>query len=428
MPFDRQSLPLSTASGAARDAYFQGIEAKITAWPGAIEAFDRAIAQDPGFALAHVAKAHTHLERGDAAAARAAIASAHLHAAGVSDREASHIAYFARLITGDAEAALAALPAHLAAWPGDILVLATTAFTNGLIGSSGRTRQKRTLLALLDALAPHYGDDPWFAAHHGMALSENGQHDAARPRIEHALAQNPNNPWAAHAAAHLRYETAEPDAACALLAAWLPRYPSDAPLFSHLSWHLALSHLERGDAPAALALFRQAFAPDVHSGPPRGRLNDGASFLWRWELAGQPRDEAAWRVIHGLASATFPRAGAAFSDLHVALPLAVFADAATLQNRSQQIEALAQAGRYPSGPLVPAVSRGLAAFARGDFAATIDALEPVTEALERIGGSHAQLDLVRLTLVRAYVAADRLQPARELLATRRRQFAVGVVA
>ena len=45
-------------------------------------------------------------------------------------------------------------PTHLNAWPRDAMVLGTTAFTNGLIGSSGRAGQKRTLLGLLDRLAP----------------------------------------------------------------------------------------------------------------------------------------------------------------------------------------------------------------------------------------------------------------------------------
>ena len=143
---DRYELPLSTASPAARDAYFQGCEAKLTMYPGAIEGFDRAIAADPGFALAHAAKAHALLERGDAAAARASMAAANSLAAGLSAREASHIAFFDLLSAGDAEAALSALPAHLNAWPRDALVLGTTAFTNGLIGSSGRAGQKRTLL------------------------------------------------------------------------------------------------------------------------------------------------------------------------------------------------------------------------------------------------------------------------------------------
>ena len=34
---DRYELPLSTASSAARDAYVQGCEAKLTMYPGALE-------------------------------------------------------------------------------------------------------------------------------------------------------------------------------------------------------------------------------------------------------------------------------------------------------------------------------------------------------------------------------------------------------
>ena len=124
---DRYELPLSTMSVAAYDAYAEGCEAKLTMYPGAIGAFDRAIAADPGFALAHAAKAHALLERGDAAAARAAMAAANSLVADVSEREARHIAFFDRLVAGDAEAALSALLAHLQTWPRDVLVLGTTA-------------------------------------------------------------------------------------------------------------------------------------------------------------------------------------------------------------------------------------------------------------------------------------------------------------
>src|SRR5260370_9206589 len=133
-------------------------------YPGAIEGFDRAIAADPGFALAHAARAHLLLERGDAAAARASMAAANAFAAGLSAREISHIAFFDLLSAGDAEAALAALPAHLNAWPRDALGLGTTAFTNALIGSSGRPGQKRDLLDLPDTLPPPYCDRCGFPA------------------------------------------------------------------------------------------------------------------------------------------------------------------------------------------------------------------------------------------------------------------------
>ena len=85
----------------------------------------------------------------------------------------------------------------------------------------------------------------------------------------------------------------------------------------------------------------------------------------------------------------------------------------------QQMVELAREGRYPSGPCVPAVSRAFAAFERRDFAAAIDALEPIAGELERIGGSRAQLDLVEFTLWKAYLGADRPDDARRLLSARR---------
>jgi Tfp pilus assembly protein PilF len=420
---DSYDLPLSTAAAAARDAYVRGCAAKLTMYPGAIEAFDRAIEADPAFALPHAARAHALLERGDAAAARESMAAANARAAGLSAREASHVACFGLLVAGDSEAALTAVQTHLDEWPRDALVLGTTAFTNGLIGSSGRAGQKRALLALLDRLAPHYGDDWWFTAHHGMALSENGNHAAARPMIERSLAQNPANPWAAHATAHLAYEEGDAAAARGFLAAWLTGYPRAGVLYSHLSWHLALAHLDAGDTAAASRLFRDAFAPEVHSGPPRGKLNDAVSFLWRRELAGHARDAAAWRAVQSFVHAAFPRAGSAFSDMHIALAQAVAGDGAALAARAGQIEALARDGRYPSGPCVPTVARGFAAFEHGDHAAAIEALEQVAEQLERIGGSHAQLDLVRFTLLKAYLGTDRAEDARRLLNARQRHAA-----
>ena len=420
MLIDRHDLPLSTASAAARAAYVAGCEAKLTMYPGAIDAYDRAIEADPRFALAHAARAQALSERGEAAAARASVAIAASLADGLAPWEKSHVAYFGLLVAGDSEAALTALSVHLDAWPRDVMVLATAAFTNGLIGSSGRPDQKRRLLALLEGLAPVYGDDWWFTAHHGMALSENGDRAAARPKIERSMAQNPRNPWAAHAHAHLCYEEGDADTARAFLKSWLPAYPRGGALFSHLNWHCALGDLEAGDHEAALARFRDAFGTQSHSGPARGKLNDVVSFLWRWELAGHSRDADGWRFMHSFTSETFPRAGVAFSDMHIALAKAVARDDASLAARAEQVAELARQGRYPSGPLVPAVSCGFAAFERGDYAAAIAAFEPVAAELQRLGGSRAQLDLVEFTLLQAYLRAGQRDEARRMLGARGR--------
>jgi hypothetical protein len=115
----------------------------------------------------------------------------------------------------------------------------------------------------------------------------------------------------------------------------------------------------------------------------------------------------------------FPRAGVAFSDIHIALAQVVAGNDLALEERARQIDEFAREAHYPSGPCVPAVSRAFAAFERRDFSAAIDALQPIAGELERIGGSRAQLDLVLFTLLKAYLGADRLDDARRMLRMRR---------
>jgi tetratricopeptide (TPR) repeat protein len=416
---DRYGLGVSTASAGARDAYVQACDLLLDPYPSAAAAFDRAIAADPGFALAHVGKAPWLLMNGNPVGAKACVAAAEAVAAGVSAREASHIAFFKLLVAGEAEAALAAARAHLDAWPRDAMVLSTTATPNGLIGSSGRVGQKQEQVALMDALATHYGDDWWFAGHHGLALVEVGERDAARPIIARSLAQNPHNSYSAHAQAHLCYEDGDAKAGCDFLYAWLATYPRDAFFHGHLSWHLALGELEAGNADAALRLFTECVAPEVHSGPARMRVTDGVSFLWRYELAGGVLDAAHWRVLHDFARRMLPHAGMALADMHTVLAEAVVGDAAMLAARVREIEDKARDGRYPSGPVIPALAQAFDAFRRQDFDAAIAAMEPVMDQRERIGGSMAQTDLVEFTLLRAYFGAGRAEEAGRLLMQRR---------
>src|SRR6266545_4719785 len=97
---DRYDLSLTTASAAARDAYVQASQLALTFYPGAGEAYDRAIAADPDFALAHTGKALVLMRQGDVAAARLALATAKNLASGVSEREAGHIGYFDLVFAG----------------------------------------------------------------------------------------------------------------------------------------------------------------------------------------------------------------------------------------------------------------------------------------------------------------------------------------
>jgi tetratricopeptide (TPR) repeat protein len=165
----------------------------------------------------------------------------------LSARDASHIEVFSLLVGGKPDAALAAVRRHVADWPRDALVTSIAANQTGLIGTSGRAGREQDQLDFLAALAPHYGDDWWFNAHYAMALSELGHHAAARPRIKRSMASYPRNATAAHALAHFHYENGETDAAIAFLRSWLEENPRNGFFRGHLSWHLALAHLEQGD-------------------------------------------------------------------------------------------------------------------------------------------------------------------------------------
>src|SRR5690348_4903581 len=105
---DSYDLPLTTALVAARDAYVEASGLALTFYPGALEAYDRAIAADPTFALAHVGRALVLLRQGNVAEARKALATAKDLVPGVSEREASHIAYFDLVFAGQTEEAIAA--------------------------------------------------------------------------------------------------------------------------------------------------------------------------------------------------------------------------------------------------------------------------------------------------------------------------------
>src|SRR4029078_10611301 len=104
-------------------AYRWGVGRLLAAWNGAEEALDRAIAADPDFALAHIARARMHAVFGRGAEARACAARARDLAAKPTERERGHVHVIASAIEGKAAQALADAERHIDAYPRDALVL-----------------------------------------------------------------------------------------------------------------------------------------------------------------------------------------------------------------------------------------------------------------------------------------------------------------
>jgi tetratricopeptide (TPR) repeat protein len=415
MHTDRYGLALTTASDTAAAAYREGVDHMLSAWPGAAEALDRALAADPDFALAHIARARAAFVHADVATARAHVGKARALAERTGERERSHIEALALGMEGKPGPSLSHSLAHLDRWPRDAIVLSLPLGAFGLFAFSGIADHDAKRVELCERHARHYGDDWWFLTYLGWSYTENNQRGAGRQLTERALEKRRENANASHALAHAMFEDGDIAAAERLLADWLPIYDRKGILNGHISWHGALLALEQGDAAKALAIYQDRVAPPVSYAPPLNVVTDGASLLWRMHVYGHAVPEATWRETAAMAEKSFPKAGVHFADVHCAIAAAATGDKAGLARRVADLEARVAEGKLAPGSVVPALCRGIAAFAEEHYAEAAAILAPVAEQVVRIGGSHAQRELIEDTLAVAYMRGGMIPEARALV-------------
>jgi hypothetical protein len=413
---DRLGLPISTSSDAAAEAYREGLDLMLSAWPGAAAALQRAATADPGFALAPMALGRVLATYGQVDAARAQAAMARrLVAQRGTERERSHVEAVALAIEGGAAEARERALAHLDSWPADASVLSLLLGAYGLLAFSGRADHDQARVDVCERFAPHYGDDWWFLGYRGWSHIENSSVGAGREMVERALAKRSANANAAHALAHALFEQGATEEADAFLVGWLPTYDRSGWLHAHLFWHRALSALERDDATGALAIYQDRIQPKAASAAPMAVLADAASLLWRLGLYGHAVPEETWDEVARLASLHFPAPGLPFAEMHVAFVAAARGDRARLDARLAAWERKLADGALPHGRVAAAVCRAIAAFAEGDFAGCIALLEPAASETVRLGGSHAQREVIEDLQLVALMKSGAAASARTLL-------------
>ena len=417
---DRYGLPLSTASEQAAQAYQRAADRLLAAGADLIEGFDAALAIDPGFALAQIGRARCLATYGRASEAKASANRARELVQGATRRERGHVEALALSVEGRGAEALAAIREHLVEFPRDALVLQPATGIFGLMGFSGRLEREAELLAMLDALATHYGEDWWFASIHAFAECEGGRLSDAEQRVERALVAAPHNANAAHVRTHVYYELRQAPEAATFLRAWLREYSPVALLRGHLSWHLALLELSLGDADAAWTLYEREIGAPLHgAGPPTPPLNiltDAASWLWRAQLCGETERAGEWRALAALAAERFPKAGVAFGDVHAALAFTRTQDHAALGRLREELAQLAI--ERPACGTAERFAAAFAAYAEQDWSRAADLFAEQHKACVRIGGSQAQRELIDRSLLSALQRAGRDEQANALLAQR----------
>ena len=363
----------------------------LSAWPGAEECLAWACDEDEGFALAHAASARLHQIYGRRALALAAIARARQHAAGATGRERAHVEILGLAIEGKGAKALAALLEHLEEFPRDALALSLALGAFGLYAFGGRADHDAARLALVERLAPEYGDDWWFLTHLGWSHTEAGNLAEGEKHTARALELRNHNAHASHAMAHWYVESGRKADGAAFIEGWLPTYRGDGLLYSHLSWHCTLGFLEAGDERRALEMYTERLRPTVTAAPPINRISDSAALLWRLSLS-QPIPRPMWQELAIYAIETFPGPAPHFIEWHLAMPLAALRSEERLEGRLAAI---------PAGSTLEAVIRGLAAFGKGNYEEAAARLGPAAVDFASLGGSGAQRRILHDTLAAA---------------------------
>ena len=142
-PKDRFDLPVTCTSAAAVENYVAAVDLLLSAWPGAETLLERALAADPDFALAHIARGRMLQLQTRMPEARAAAARARALADRLTTRERQHIEAVALSIEGAAGDAWAIVREYVAEFPRDALPLSLGLGVFGLPGFSGAATTTR---------------------------------------------------------------------------------------------------------------------------------------------------------------------------------------------------------------------------------------------------------------------------------------------
>jgi tetratricopeptide (TPR) repeat protein len=397
---DARGLTLTTVSQRAATEFDCAIDSYLGYRADMAVRMEALLEADPDFGLAHCLQGYLFLMgfRADTVgAARAALAEARRCSG--TDRELAHAQALAHWIEGDPIRAVAVWNHILHDHPHDILAFRLAHFVNFWSG------RPEAMLASVLAVERHWSDAlPGFGsllACRCFAHEEAGYYREAENAGREAVRRDPTDMWAAHGVAHVLEMTGRRLEGIAWVEGLQSRWDGGNNLRHHLWWHQALYHLELGDFPKVLALYDSGFrdlaapltrtAPDLYID-----VQNAASMLFRLGRLGVDVGDR-WVELADKAEARIGDCQSAFT-----LPHWMMALAAT--GRDRAAEAMLSAmrdfahGEQSIARLVAEialpVTEAVRANLQGRHAAAVALMRPVIGEMARLGGSHAQQDVL----------------------------------
>lgn len=413
---DRQGLVLTGASEAAGGFYRDAVKSYHCYAGEPFPLLRAAIADSPDFVMAHVLVAYMTLVGSDPKVRRLGLAAVAATAdVKATARETGHVAAINAIKAGELQRAARILEDVSIAEPRDVLALQAGQQMDFLTGDARMLRDRiaRALPAWSDGMPDHHA----ILGLHAFGLEETGAYARAEASGRRAIALEPRNGWAQHAVAHVLEMQDRHTEGVAWMRGNAPDWTPESFFAIHNWWHLALFHLGLDEIDAVLELY---------DGPIFGEKStmafdmvDAASLLWRLKLRGVDVGKRWSALADNYAGQ--PIGHYAFDDVHATLALVGAGRDAEAQAVTAAMIAAAE-GPGENALITRDVglplAEGILKFGRGDFAGATDTLRTVRNRAARFGGSHAQRDVIDLTLIAAAGQSGNLSLERALIAER----------
>jgi tetratricopeptide (TPR) repeat protein len=411
---DRWGVPVRAGRAEAVALLDEAIEDLAALSGNPIAKAADAVAADDGLVLGHIYRAYLALygTTPEGIAFATGILKT-LDEAVMGEREAHHMRAARSWAEGDWEAATRSLERALLCHPRDLLALKVAQDLYFFLGN--RLELRDVAARVLPAWPRDLPGWGYVQGIYAFGLEENADYRQAESRARDALDHNPRDVWSVHALAHV-FEMEGSQREGADFLGGSSGYWSDSYFAVHNWWHKGLFHLELEETGEALALYDSR----IRASRSTEWLDvvDAAALLWRLWLFGVDVAERATQL-------------AADIDDLVGEPLYIFNDwhalmAFGLAGDHARVERVILANRNLTAPTnrAAAARAGLdlleafSALAAGRPERAIDLLIDIRPRANAVGGSHAQRDVIDLTLIAAAARAGDDSLARALVTER----------
>jgi tetratricopeptide (TPR) repeat protein len=421
---DQQGLTLSTSSAEAAANFDRTLSAYLKYRADVPRHLASTLAADAEFGLAHCLAGYFAMlsyKLANVPLAAEAARKARATTMRATARERAHVEALEAWIAGDVDRTLALWDEILAEHPTDMLAFRLAHFNNFWLG------RREAMLASVEQVFPKWGRD---MPGYGTILScrcfaneECGNYAEAEPAGWAALEIDPADYWGLHAVAHVMEMQGRQDEGIELMEKHEAYFAGGNNLIHHLWWHRAMFHLERREFDAVLDLYDRRFrnlASPLNQAQPDLYIDvqNAASMLFRLERQGVDVGDR-WIEIADKAEQRIGDCLSAFT-----LPHWMMALAATRRDDAarRMLDAMRRFGlgggavAQAVGTIALPVSEAVLAHRRGEHAHAVDLMKPVLGEMHRLGGSHAQQDVLDQVFLDAAIKASRADDVRLMLA------------